>query len=92
MQYADTDIDLALDDREPVLIYEVNRWRWLFNAALPSLLLPTFAVAWADLTGRDELIPAFVVAFVALVGVVVFALVMEYRADHRTPEVGGHGA
>lgn len=91
MQYADTDIDLALDDREPELVYEVNRWRWLFNAALLSLLLPTFAVMWADLTGRNALIPGCVVAFVAIAGVAAFALAMEYRADHRTPEIGGHG-
>ncbi|MFC3504785.1 hypothetical protein ACFOOK_27990 [Micromonospora krabiensis] len=79
----DTDIDLALDDREPELVYEVNRWMWLFNGALPSLLLPTLAVMWADLTGREELIPACVAAFVALAVVAGFALAMQYRADHR---------
>lgn len=82
MQYADTDIDLALDD-EPETSCSACRWRWLFNAALPALLLPTLAVAWADLTDQQQYIPRFVLAFIALTCVGAFALVMDYRADHR---------
>ncbi|MEU7771210.1 hypothetical protein AB0C44_07780 [Micromonospora taraxaci] len=83
MHRTDADIDVALDDPQPQTVFEVNRWRWLFNAALPALLLPTFTVAWADLTNQKEYIPGSVVVFVALVCIAVYALVMEYRADHR---------
>ncbi|MCZ7376562.1 hypothetical protein [Micromonospora sp. WMMC250] len=79
----DQDIDLDLDDPQPETVYEVNRWRWLFNGALPALLLPTFAVAWADLAGQREYIPGSVLAFVAIACIAAFALAMEYRADHR---------
>ncbi|MEU1810923.1 hypothetical protein [Micromonospora aurantiaca (nom. illeg.)] len=82
MTQPDTDIDLALDDSQET-VYEVNRWRWLFNATLPALLVPTFTVAWADLADQKQYIPSCVLAFIALVSLGVFALVMEYRADHR---------
>ncbi|MFI6266175.1 hypothetical protein [Micromonospora sp. NPDC051006] len=92
MQHTDSEIDLALDDREPELVYEASVWTRLFNAALLSLLLPTFGAMWADVTGRRGLLVGSCFAFCALVAVVVFALVMQYREDHRAPEVGGHGA
>lgn len=92
MQHLDTDIDLALDDREPELVYETNVWGRLFQRAAIAVILPALVAVFADMTDRQTLLTGAFVAFWALFALAVFGLVMEYRADSRTPEAGGHGA
>lgn len=90
MQHTDTDIDLALDDEAELDV--ANAWGQLFKRAGFAYFPVTVIAVLADLTGRDTIVNACMAAAVLLTAVAVFALVMEYRADHRAATSGGHNA
>lgn len=90
MQHTEIDIDLARDD-EPELVYEVNVWGRLFQRASIAVILPALVAVFAEFTDRPALLVGSYIVFWAVFAVAGFGLVMEYRADHRAPEAGGHG-
>ncbi|WP_346536927.1 hypothetical protein [Micromonospora sp. DPT] len=79
--HPDHDIDLALDEADTV--YETTGWNRLVNAASTSILIPALVAVYAEFADRAALLNAALAAAGLLFVLAVFALVMEYRADHR---------
>ncbi|MEU4399801.1 hypothetical protein [Micromonospora orduensis] len=79
--HLDQDIDLDLD--EPATVYETTGWNHLVHAASVAILIPALIAVYAEFTKNAALLNAALAGTGLLFALAVFALVMEYRADHR---------
>ncbi|MBM0279653.1 hypothetical protein [Micromonospora tarensis] len=77
----DQDIDLDLD--EPVTVYVTTGWNHLVHGASAAILIPALIAVYAEFTGQPALRNTALVGAALLFAIAVFALGMEYRADHR---------